>query len=221
MIINGAFSEWLPVLSGVPQVSVLGPLLFLLYIDDIHHCVSHCSIQMFADDIALYKEITSPSDQDLLQADLNQVYTWSHKWLLNLNPTKCDSKCISYKLSPPLAQYQLGSQPLHSKSSLHYLGIYINSHLKWNDQVRFVTAKTSRILNVLRHSLYTCPLSVKATAYTCIVRPLLEYASPVWYLYSTSDVKQMEALNAKLSGESVAAVGIQLISVGQSHQIPV
>ena len=87
VIINGAFSEWLPVLSGVPQVSVLGPLLFLLYIDDIHHCVSHCSIQMFADDIALYKEITSPSDQDLLQADLNQVYTWSCKWLLNLNPT--------------------------------------------------------------------------------------------------------------------------------------
>ena len=104
VIINGAFSEWLPLLSGVPQGSVLGPLLFLLYIDDIHHCVSHCSIQMFADDIALYKEITSPSDQDLLQADLNQVYTWSRKWLLNLNPTKCDSICISYKRSPPLAQ---------------------------------------------------------------------------------------------------------------------
>ena len=153
--------------------------LFLLYIDDIHHCVSHCSIQMFADDIALYKEITS-SDQDLLQADLNQVSTWSRKWLLNLNPTKCDSICILYKCSPPLAQYQLGGQPLHSKSSLRYLGIYINSHLKWNDQVRFATAKASRILNLLRHSLYTCPLSVKATAYTCIVRPLLEYASPVW-----------------------------------------
>ena len=66
-------------LSGVrnkfPNDLCLGPLLFLLYIDNIHHCVSHCSIQMFADDIALYKEITLPSDQDLLQADLNQVST--------------------------------------------------------------------------------------------------------------------------------------------------
>ena len=62
VIINGAFSEWLPVLSGVPQGSVLGTLLFLLYINDIHHCISHCLIQILADDIALYKEITSPSD---------------------------------------------------------------------------------------------------------------------------------------------------------------
>ena len=90
---------------------------------------------MFADDIALYKKITSPSDQELLQSDLNQVYTWFCQWLLNLNPTKCDSICISYKCSLPSAQYQLGGQPLSAKSSLHYLGIYINSHLKWNDQV--------------------------------------------------------------------------------------
>ena len=66
MVINGVFSEWLPVLSGVSQGSVLGPLLFLLYMDDIHHCLSHSSVQMFADDIALYKEVTSPPDQELL-----------------------------------------------------------------------------------------------------------------------------------------------------------
>ena len=107
VVINGVFSDWLPVLSGVPQGYVLGPLLFLLYRDDIHHCLTHSSIQMFAD-IALYKEISSSSDQELLQANLNQVYSSSLKWLLNLNPTKCNSLCISYKHSPPLAQYQLG-----------------------------------------------------------------------------------------------------------------
>ena len=62
VVINGTFSQWLPVLSGVPQGSVLGPLLFLLYVDDIHHCVSYSSVQMFADDIALYREIIFPSD---------------------------------------------------------------------------------------------------------------------------------------------------------------
>ena len=101
---------------------------------------------------------------------------------------------FSYKHSPPLAQYQLGGQPLHIKSSLRYLGIYINSCLKWNDHVRFVTGKASRIQNLLRNSLYTCPLSVKTIIYTCIVHPLLGYASPVWYLYSTSDIKQLESV---------------------------
>ena len=161
-----------------------------------YFCLTHSSIQMFADDIALYKEIRSSSDQELLQADLSQVCSWFYKWLLNVNPIKCDSLYISYKCSPPLAhdQYQLGGQPLSTKSSLRYLGIYINSHLKWSDHVKFVCAKASRTLNHLRHSLYTCSKSVKATVYTCIVRPLLKYTFPVWYLYSSGDIKQLEVI---------------------------
>ena len=79
VVINGTFSGWLPVLSGVPQGSVLGPLLFLLYVDDIYPCVSHSSVQMFADDIALYREIILPSDQELLQDDLNLVRLLAQK----------------------------------------------------------------------------------------------------------------------------------------------
>ena len=197
VVINGTFSDWLPVLSGVPQGSVLGPLLFLLYVDDIYLCVSHSSVQMFADNIALYREIIFPSDRDLLQNDLNQVYAWSRKWLLNLNPSKCDSLCISYKHSPPSAQYRLGGHQLSTKSTIRYLGIYINSHLKWSDHVKCITAKSSRTLNHLRHTLYTCPSSVKAVVYRCIVRPLLEYASPVWYLYSPGDIKKLEAVQRR------------------------
>ena len=151
----------------------------------------------FADDIALYREIVLPSDQELLQEDLNQVYAWSCKWLLNLNPSKCDSICISYKHSPPLAQYQLGGQQLSTKSTIPYLGIYINSHLKWNDCVKCITAKSSRTLNHLRHAFYTCPSSVEATVYRCMVCPLLEYASPVWYLYSPGDIKKLEAVQRR------------------------
>ena len=194
VVINGTFSQWLPVLSEVPQGSVLGPLLFLLYVDDIHHCVSYSLVQMFADDIALYREIIFPSDRQLLQDDLNQVYPWSCKWFLNLNSSKCDSMCISHKHSPPLAQYQLGGHQLFTKSTIRYLGIYINSHLKWNDHVKSITAKSSRTLNHLRHALYTCPSFVKALVYKGIVCPLLEYASPVWYLYSPGDIKKLEAV---------------------------
>ena len=71
--------------------------LFLIY----------SSALLFADDIALCKEIVTPSDQDLLQADLSDVFEWSHKWQLNLNPSKCESICISYTHSPPPASYKI------------------------------------------------------------------------------------------------------------------
>ena len=84
---------------------MLGPLLFLLYIDDIHESISHSAVLMFADDIA-----ESQSDQDMLQADLKRVFDWSHKWQLNLNPSKCETMCISYKHSPPPANSGVQNQ---------------------------------------------------------------------------------------------------------------
>ena len=96
---------------------------------------------MFADDIALYKEVKSPSDQSMLQDDLSQVFEWSCKWQLNLNPSKCETICISYKRSPLPASYQLNNHVLSTKSVVRYLGILIKSHLKWSDHVKHITAK--------------------------------------------------------------------------------
>jgi len=74
---------------------VLGPLLFSLYID-IHQPISNSAVLMFADDIAIYKEIVTQSDQDMLQADLTCNFDWSRKWQLYLNPSKCDTMSVSY-----------------------------------------------------------------------------------------------------------------------------
>ena len=74
VVINGCYSEWLPVISGVPQGSVLGPLLFLLYVNDLQEAVSYSELNVFADDVALYKEIKSSVDCGLLQEDLISVY---------------------------------------------------------------------------------------------------------------------------------------------------
>ena len=120
----------------------------------------------------------------MLQAELSQLFKWCCKWQLNLNPSKCETICISYKCSPPPANYQLNNHALSTKSVVWYLGIFINYHLKWSDHVKHITTKATRSLNVLRHSLYTCPPSVKSAVYKCIVCPILEYASLVWYLHS-------------------------------------
>jgi len=80
---------------------------------------------------------------------------------------------------------------------VHYLGIYINSHLKWSDHVKHLSAKASCTLNFLRYTLFASPSVVKVTAYNCLARPLLEHASPVWYLHSNKDIDHLEAIQQR------------------------
>ena len=89
VLINGSYSDWLPVTSGVPQGSVLGPLLFILYIDDLKTVVCYSTLKLFADDVALYREIKCSADCLLLQKDLDNIYLWTIKWQLRLNASKC------------------------------------------------------------------------------------------------------------------------------------
>ena len=122
-----------------------GPLLFLLYVDDIHNVISNSTIQLLADNIMLYKDIIILSDQSSLQDDLHNVYEWSRKWQLKLNSSKCES--ISYQHSPLLSNYILNGDGIASKPVVCYLGVHINTHLKWNDNVKYVTvsAKTGLV----------------------------------------------------------------------------
>ena len=98
--------------TGVPQGSILGPLLFLAYIDDIPQCIQHHSkIAIFADDSKLYQIISKPSDKILFQQDLTQLSNWSHTWAMSLSIPKCKTLIISRKKSRPSREYHLQSQP--------------------------------------------------------------------------------------------------------------
>jgi len=125
--------------------------------------------------------------------------------------------CISYKHSPPPVNYRINDHNLSSKSVVKYLGVFINSHLKWSDHIKHVIAKATRSLNVLRHSLNTCPSSVKAAVYKCIVRHILDYASPVWHLNSSGGIKagkcsaQSSQMGLWKSVESCQQTMIQMI----------
>ena len=109
VVVNGHYSEWLPVLSGVPQGSILGSLLFILYINDLHSLVTSSPLKIYADDVALYAAVSSYQDCVNLQNDLASIYDWSIMWQLKLSPSKCEALNITNKHSPISFTYTIGS----------------------------------------------------------------------------------------------------------------
>ena len=91
VVINGHYYEWLPVLPGVPQGSILGPLLLILYTDDLHSLVQSSSLKIYANNVAIYAAVSSQQDCVDLQDDLSRIYGWSLRWQLKLSPSKCEA----------------------------------------------------------------------------------------------------------------------------------
>ena len=180
----------------VPQGSILGPLLFLLYVNDITTNIGSAT-RLFADDCTLYRSVTRREDCILLQDDLTRIYSWSQTWQLSLNISKCKVLCISNKRKPPSFIYTMNNSPLESVDKFKYLGVYIDNHLKWNDHISFVSHKATRILNLLRRSLYRCKRTAKNKAFKALVRPHLEYAAPVWSPHTTTGKAALEKVQKR------------------------
>ena len=116
MVINGSNSNnWLPIRAGVPQSSILGTLLFIIFINDIVNEIN-AEIKLFTDNTSLYLIVDNPSDTDfLLNQDLNQMQRWSEKWLAKFNPNKAESMVIPSKRNKPYhPPLQMNDQDLHA-----------------------------------------------------------------------------------------------------------
>ena len=150
--INGVQSSTKCVLSGVPQGSILGPVLFLLYINDISSSVKS-SLCLFADDCILYREICEEQDCWALQDDLNQLSLWSKTWQLNFNVKKCYHLGVTCKKVPTEFQYVLNGQPISRVSSAQYLGITETDNLCWNEYINNICKKANSTLGLLRRIL--------------------------------------------------------------------
>ena len=135
MIVEGMESAPSKVLSGVPQGTVLGPLFFLIYINDISKGLSEgTKIRLFADDSLLYRTIETPSDSATLQNDLNTLQLWEKKWKMEFHPGKCQLLRITNKIEPIKATYFIHDTPVSETDSAKYLGVVIDTKLKWTKQ---------------------------------------------------------------------------------------
>ena len=127
VVVNGVNSYWAPVVSGVPQGTVLGPLLFSLYINDIHVGIDS-QIRLFADDCVCYHEIRTVEDTLKLQKDINLLGSWARKWGMRFQPVKCNMLQLTNKqilVNKIEASYTLGGTVLENVDSFKYLGVTI------------------------------------------------------------------------------------------------
>jgi len=189
--VQGAKSTPICVTSGVPQGSVLGPLLFLLFINDISDNIDS-QIRLFADDTILYREIWTQNDHKVVQNDIDKLYEWSKLWKLDFNISKCKIIPMSLKKNPDKFVYTINNNPIDEVKEHPYLGITINHKLTWSNHVSDITTKATRVLNVIRRTLHPCSTEVKTQAYLSLVRPKLEYAAAAWSPHTQVDVANLE-----------------------------
>jgi hypothetical protein len=191
-VVDGDKSGNGDVLSGVPQGTVLGPVLFLVYINDIADDLDS-SIRLFADDCLLYREVKNANDQQLLQNDLDTLHTWASKWQMSFNVDKCYTMQVSLaRKNKRACTYSMGGQDLADTKTTPYLGVTLSNDLKWNSHINIITAKARRMLGMLRRNLSQTPTKIKETAYKTLVRPRLEYCSPIWDPYQQDNIRKIE-----------------------------
>ena len=189
-------SNFVSVLSGVPQGSVLGPLLFNIYVNDLH--LHLCSkIFQYADDTFLFRTITNDSDIEILQNDLTKLHWWSENNALQLNPQKCQVMCITRRKNKPSPIYLVSNTKLSQANSLRLLGVQISSDLTWNVHVSYVTKKCNRLLGFLRTVVGNQNQNILLTLYRSLVLPIIDFCSPVWFVYRKNHISTLETIQRR------------------------
>lgn len=218
VVIDGVSSESVGVTSGVPQGSVLGPLLFLIFINDLTSNISSI-IRLYADDCCIYRNISSEADAISLQHDLNSVFSWCNNWNMALNISKCNLVRFTKKKQFLQTDYFLGSTELSAVSTYKYLGVFFSTDLSWNTHVNYISAKASRTLNFLRRNFKDAPLTLKETLYMSTVRPILEYASAVWDPHTKLNIEELERVQKRAARFVSADYNFQKSSSGLREKL--
>ena len=174
MVVEGVSSSFLNVTSGMPQGSVLGSLLFLLYTNDLPSSVTHSTVPMFADDNKCYHQIITPQDRELLQEYLT--------WNLNFNAKKCVTlRFSSKKILVPPKVYSLNHETIKSASTQSDLGILVSDNLKWSPHIINIVATSNRMLGFLRRNCFhLTDVHARRLLYLSLVRSHLSFDSEIW-----------------------------------------
>ena len=168
VVLDGESSDELPVSSKVPQGSVLGSILFLLYINDLPSLQSQ--VRLFADDTAVYLTVHEQEDAAKLQNDLDILQEWERVWNMKFNPSMCQTLHITRSRRPFNSTYTMHGQVLYSVDSARYLSVDIASDLNFSQHVNCIASNASKSLGYLKRNIKTKYSGIREAAYKTIVR---------------------------------------------------
>jgi len=192
--INREYSDWSNVISGVPQGSVLGPLLFLIYINDLDDYIVS-KLGKFADDTKLCSGISNSKEADILRSDLNKIHQWSLDWQMLFNVDKCivlhmGNNNINY-------EYMLGENVIKSSTKELDLGVVIDRTGKSSEQCILAAKKANVVLGMIKRNISFKSKEVIVRLYKALVRPRLEYCVQVWCPYLRKDIDRIERVQRR------------------------
>ena len=182
--------------SGIPQGSNLGPLLFLMFIDNIAETIT-CEALMYADDIKIFSSITSPLDCESLQNDLEVVSAWCLKYRLRLNISKCQTMTFTRRMLPEHFRYIIDGVELECASTVVDLGVKFDSKLTFVAHVEDVCVKGYRMYGFIYRSCGEFSIECLTALFFALVRARLEYAALVWFPIYDVHLKSIDAVQKR------------------------
>jgi hypothetical protein len=191
VVVNGKLSTWAEIFSGIPQGSVLGPILFVIFINDLPDDVT-CTAKIFADDTKLFQGISSTEDCLQLQDDLNRLVDWSQKWQMSFNEAKCN--VLHLGSTNPCYEYSMRNTTLEAIAEEKDLGVTIDRDLKFHLHVAKAVNKASRMLGLVRATFTCIDETTLPRLFTAMVRPHLEYGNVIWYPRFRRDKLEVEKI---------------------------
>lgn len=193
--VNGFFSPPFNITSGVPQGSHLGPLLFLLYINDINKCLTFSKCLLYADDLKIFGEIRNPTDCIQIQSDLQRVQEFCLKNKLFLNMNKCSVITFTRNLAPINYDYTMNSQILARVNHIKDLGVIFDSKLSFSKHIDYIVSKCNQMLGFVTRicSDFRSIKAIKAV-YFAYVFSRLNFASVVWSPYYNLYINRLEVV---------------------------
>ena len=192
VVVEHCFSSLTPVVSGVPQGSVLGPILFILFINDIGSICDGSTVthKLFADDLKLYSNINTNCDHVHFQSVLDQLQQWCIDWQLNINSSKCNIIHLGHNNNK--YKYFLNGSPINAPETVTDLGVDVDPLLKFDCHINKIIKKAYSRIAILFKGFASREVQLLKQAYITYIRPVLEYASSVWSPHLLKHINSIE-----------------------------
>ena len=194
--VDDQLSDWINVISGIPQGSVLGPILFVIFINDMPEIVeSMC--QLFADDAKVFRSVSLRDNHGnlKLQEDLHKLWNWSEKWQLPFNTGKC--KVLHLGHNNPCHQYKMNGSKLEKVDEEKDLGVIVDSEIKFHKHAAAAVKKANMKLGMIKMTFANLDENILPLLYTSLVRSHLEYGNIIWGPHFKGDVIAVEKVQRR------------------------